>query len=282
MSGPRTQIPATETRSVAGFVTYRSFLHRGRVLQWRARQHRKGLLRHPDQTTVPFWHSAAYNWWTGLSFSLGSLLFMLGATLSLIPTGLSAPQVGMVFFAGSIPFTIAGFMQNFQAANAGDFSPERAVKQPRLRLFGWLPHNLGWLSTISQFFGTVAFNFNTFDAIHPASGWVEQDLTIWVPGLVGSVLFLISGYLAFMETSDGYWSWKPRDLDWWIVAINLLGCIFFMVAGIVSYVPSGTEPGWILKLANSQLWLGGLCFLIGAVLLMRESRQAETSRALPA
>lgn len=281
MSGPRyfRGLPKLITMGPGHFITYCSFLHHGKRVLWLARQSRKGLLLHPDQTQVPLWQRPAYNWWTGAFFAIGSLLFMLGAGLSLIPNPLTAFQIAVVFFLGSIPFTTAGFLQNLQAANATDFSPSAPGPAGPLRLFGWRPHSLGWLSTITQFIGTIAFNFNTFDAIDPSSGWYRQDLTIWLPGLVGSVLFLASGYFAFMETSHGYWSWKPRDLDWQIVFINLLGCIFFMTAGILSYVPSGSELGWIADVANIHLWLGALCFLIGSLLMMRESRLTGTTVA---
>ncbi|MBK0329777.1 hypothetical protein I5535_21280 [Rhodobacteraceae bacterium F11138] len=264
------------TQGAGPFVTLRTYLHHGTLVRWRARQHRKGLLRHPDQPTVPVWQQPAYNWWTGLSFSIGSLLFMLGAALSLLHTPLTPVQIGIVFFLGSIPFTIAGFLQNFQAANSTNFSRNAPRSADRLHLLGRRPHDPGWLSTITQFAGTVAFNFNTFDAIHPDAKWYIQDLTIWLPGMIGSVLFLLSGYLAFVETSHAFWSWKPRDLDWQIVFINFLGCVFFMTAGVLAYVPKSNDLTWIVNLANIHLWLGALCFLIGALLMMRESRQVET------
>ncbi len=97
---------------------------------------------------------------------------------------------------------------------------------------------------------------------------------VWTPGMVGSALFLVSGYLAFIETCGGYWRWRPRDLDWRIVAWNLLGCVFFMTASTLAFVPQGAEIRWIPALANLHLLLGALGFLIGAVLSMRESRQA--------
>lgn len=278
MNGSRAESDLFEEmiQGAGPFVTLRTYLHHGELLLWRARQHRKGLSRHPDQSGVPVWQRPAYNWWTGLCFSVGSLLFMLGAALSLIPNPLSPVQIAIIFFLGSVPFTTAGFLQNFQAANATEFSPDAPGKPARLHLFGWRPGNLGWLSTITQFIGTVAFNFNTFDAIHPAAGWYLQDLTIWLPGIIGSALFLVSGYLAFIETSHAFWSWKPRDLDWQIVFINLLGCIFFMTAGILAFVPKGTDPDWIINLANIHLWLGALCFFLGAVLMMHESQQVKT------
>ena len=265
-----------------GFVTFRSFLLRGRRVIWRARQHRKGLLRDPDETVVPIWQRPGYNRSMARCFAAGSLLFMLGATLSLVPSPLSAAQIAIVFFLGSIPFTIGGFLQNLQAANATDFSLSQPVRRGRVRILGWRPHSLGWLSTITQFGGTIAFNFNTFDAIDPSRGWVTQDLTIWVPGMIGSVLFLVSAYLAFMEASHGVWAWMPESLSWRIVAVNLLGCIFFMTAGTASYVPAGQAPAWVGDLVNLHLWLGAACFFVAALLTIRESRKVVVLGAAPA
>lgn len=283
MSGPlATREPASMTQAgPAPFVTLRRFRLHGHRAIWRARQSRKGLLLHPDQTEVPFWHRPAYNWWTGLLFAVGSLHFIVAAVLSMVPTSPALWQIALVFFLGSIFFTTAGFLQNLQAANAPDFAqaPPAPVRAGTFRLIGWRPSNLGWLSTITQFAGTVMFNFNTFDAIAPPADWYIADLTIWLPGIIGSVLFLASGYLAFMETSHAYWSWRPKDLDWKIAFANLLGCLFFMTAGILAYIPRGPEPGWIAVVANLHLCLGAFGFLIGALLMMRESRQIETLTA---
>jgi hypothetical protein len=265
------------------FVTLRRYEHLGRQIVWRARQHRKGLERAAralETAAVPFWQTRIYNWHIGLFFAVGASLFMLGSMLTFVPgdvVALPGWLINGVFFLGSIPFTIAGYLQHFQAANAGEFSvdPAAATAPRTIRLIGWRPLNEGWLSTFTQFVGTVAFNFNTFDALVAPSGWFVQDLVIWLPGLVGSILFLVSGYLAFIESCHWYWCWRPKDLDWWIVFINLLGCVFFTTAGILAYVPQGPEPSWIVPAANAHLWLGALGFLIGAALLMRESASAE-------
>lgn len=259
------------------FVTIRSVLRNGHRIVLRARQYRKGLQRHPDQREVPFWHRPAYNWWNGLLFAVGSLHFVIASLLSLVPGPLTAWQIAVIFFIGSIFFTTAGFMQNFQAANATELTDAASSFVParRLRLIGWSPSSLGWLSTVTQFAGTVMFNFNTFDAIDPPAQWYVQDLTIWLPGMIGSALFLVSGYFAYMEAGHAYWSWKPASLDWQIVFANLLGCVFFMTASVLAYVPRGDEPSWIAFVANLHLCLGATGFLIGAVLMMRESKQGE-------
>ena len=62
-------------------------------------------------------------------------------------------------------------------------------------------------------------------------------------------------------------------------AVNLVGCIAFGISAIAAFwVPSG---GSVLDLAAANFFtaLGGLCFLIGAVLLLPLSaRQASSAR----
>ncbi|WP_428030428.1 hypothetical protein [Ancylobacter sp.] len=283
MRAPVLQLPGLRMH-IAGpgpFITRRSYALEGRRIVWRARQHRKGLERAAralENAPVPFWQTHAYNWWTGGLFALGSLLFMLGSLLSLLPAsaGLAATPINLIFFMGSIPFTGAGYLQHFQAANAGAFTlnPADAAAPRHISLIGWHPHSAGWLSTFTQFIGTVAFNFNTFDPLTAGGGWYAQDVAVWLPGMIGSVLFLVSGYLAFAETGHGYWSWRPRQLDWRIAFVNLLGCGAFMAASTLAYVPRDGEAWWIPDLANILLCLGGLGFFIGAVLMMRESASA--------
>jgi len=262
------------------FVTLHRYRVGGRRFVWRARQHRKGLdpnARGLEAASAPVWQTPVYNWLTGALFAVGALLFMAGSAGTLARAGLGWPSGGLinlVFFLGSIPFTIAGYLQLFQAANAPLFVPGQPPRVRPITLLGWRPADPGWLSTFSQFVGTVAFNVNTFDAMPPPADWYAQDLAIWLPGLIGSVLFLLSGYLAFIEAGHAHWSWHPRDLAWRIVFVNLLGCVAFMVAGVLAYVPRAPAPHWLPALANTSLLAGAFCFLVGALLLMRESRSA--------
>lgn len=263
------------------FITFRSYTLGGRRIIWRSRQHRKGLERDAralEGTPVPFWQTRSYNWSTGAFFAVGAFLFMLGSALSLLPDAPALSQgINLTFFAGSIPFTIAGYLQLFQAANATRFeiAPSATPRPHRIALVGWHPGSAGWLSTFTQFLGTLAFNVNTLDAMIAPSAWEAQDLAVWLPDMVGSLLFLASGYLAFIETTGGYWGWKPRVLAWQIVFVNLVGCIAFMTAAMLAYVPPGPEAWWIPVAANIHLFIGAFGFFAGALLMMRESRLAE-------
>lgn len=120
------------------FITLRRYTLGDRHFVWIARRWRKGLAGSVHaQERGPFWRRPAYNWWTGAQFAVGSLLFMAGAALSLLPAAVapSSALINAVFAAGSVPFTIGAYLQHFQAANAPGFAPgpdpQRAVGASR-------------------------------------------------------------------------------------------------------------------------------------------------------
>ena len=140
----------------------------------------------------------------------------------------------------------------------------------RLR-FGWRPHDVGWLSCVLQFAGTILFNFNTFDALLPGLDWLQQDLAIWVPDIAGSALFLASGYLAFIETCHAHFAWRPHDISWWITFANLLGCVAFMISAVFAFVPPQPSASDAATLATLFTYFGAVGFLIGSLLMLPEN-----------
>ena len=212
----------------------------------------------------------------------GSLLFAVASVLSLFPLlakawSLDATQINAIYFMGSIPFTTAAYLQLFQAANSGQFQPDSSASPSHVKLLGWKPHDIGWLSCALQFVGTILFNFNTFDAMLPSLTWFQQDLLIWAPNIFGSILFLASGCLAFVETCHAWWAWKPRSISWWVVFINLLGCIGFMASACLAIVLPGTPNIEVIHLSILFTLLGAICFFVGSLLMLPEmafSKQA--------
>ncbi len=267
------------------FVTRRVFRAAdGSERLWSSRHHRKGLAirtaaeaeRIAARLVRCLWMPWQLNWWIGTVFALGSLLFAGASVLSLAPAlarawSLEPMEVNAIFFAGSIPFTIAAYLQLFQAANAGEFTPDGTRPLCRHEFFGWRPHDIGWLSCALQFVGTILFNFNTFDAMIPSLTWFRQDLVIWVPNVVGSVLFLASGYLAFIETCHAHWAFEPQSLSWWVVFTNLVGCLGFMIsAGFAVFLP-GPPDAKAITLSLVCTLLGAIGFLIGSLLMLPEA-----------
>lgn len=226
------------------------------------------------------WMPRKLNWWIGCIFAVGSLLFALASVLCLAPDlaadwSISSSEINAIFFAGSIPFTTAAYLQLFQAANAGEFSPDQSSARRQRAIMGWRPHNIGWLSSALQFVGTILFNINTFNAMIPSLNWFQQDLMIWAPNIIGSILFLASGYLAFIETCHAHWAWKPNSISWWVVFTNLLGCVGFMFSAVFAIVLPGTPNLEVVHLSIFFTLFGAIGFLIGSLLMLPEMGVAE-------
>jgi peptidoglycan/LPS O-acetylase OafA/YrhL len=60
-----------------------------------------------------------------------------------------------------------------------------------------------------------------------------------------------------------------------MAAVNLAGCVLFGISAIASYVVPSTGSVLALAPANWGTALRALCFLIGALLLERQRRDAE-------
>lgn len=277
---------SVQSRGPWPFVTHRTFLLPDRsVVTWHSRRHRKSLYGAEGEGSGPLvsrllqslWMPWRLNWWIGVVFACGASLFMLGSLAVLRPAfaqvlGLDGTAVNAVFFAGSIPFTVAAYLQLYQAANARSFDPLDAVAtSERRELIGWKPHDIGWLSCALQFVGTLFFNLNTFDAMSPGLDWIREDIEVWVPNLLGSLCFLLSGYLAFAEACHAYVAWKPGGIAWWITLVNLLGCVAFMVSAIYAFVPPTSASPGALFVSVLFTFLGAYCFLVGSLLMLPET-----------
>jgi hypothetical protein len=93
-------------------------------------------------------------------------------------------------------------------------------------------------------------------------------LVLWLPNLIGSVLFLLSGYMAFAGTCHAYWRCLPQNMSWWAVFWNLAGCIGFMISAILAVLVSNADPVTQLQLSTWFTLLGAIRFLLGSMLLM--------------
>jgi hypothetical protein len=193
-----------------------------------------------------------------------------GLASALLPAQIST--INLIFFTGSIFFTLAAGLQLLEATNADRIAAITHRKPPEVafRWFAWQPFNIGWLSAFTQFIGTVLFNFNTFDAFLPGLDWVRQDLLIWAPDLIGSACFLVASGLAVLECCHRYWCWQAADVSWWVVVINLFGSIAFGISAFYALVLPGTGDMLGAWAVNVWTCVGACCFLVGAYLLLPE------------
>jgi hypothetical protein len=193
-------------------------------------------------------------------FAVGSACFFIGpfpGFVQLVGDGAD----GIVFFAGSIFFTLAAGLE---------------LREGTLRVGRWAS-DPSWWSAAIQFVGTVLFNVDTFDAMLDGLSAQQEDRLVWAPDSFGSACFLVSGALAYRVATGPRLLPTHRERSWTAAAVNLAGCVFFGISAIASYVVPST--GSILDLAASN-WctvLGALCFFIGALLVLPR-RHAKDAR----
>jgi hypothetical protein len=203
-------------------------------------------VRHDRQT---WWAPRRATWWVGVLFAIGSACFLVGPFPGFVEL-VGSEVDSLVFFVGSIFFTAAATLQLLGTGIAG--------------------RGLDWWSSAVQVAGTIFFNISTFDALQRALDTTQYNRLVWAPDAFGSICFLVSGYLAYFAVCGRPFSRPRRTREWWIAAINLLGCVAFGVSAVASYVIPATGSAVDLARANATTSFGALCFLIGAVLLLPE------------
>jgi YrhK-like protein len=140
----------------------------------------------------------------------------------------------------------------------------------RRRALSWEPHSIGWWAAVVQLAGTVLFNRSTFDAMSTHLSATQANRLVWVPDALGSICFLVASGLAWAEVSRAWWSWRPRSLSWTITALNLVGSIAFAASAVGSYVVPEADQPRNATVMNLGTFVGALCFLVGALLLLPE------------
>lgn len=203
--------------------------------------------------------------WMAVLFAVGSSCFLLAALASLWS---SAPReaIGVTFFAGSICFTSAAYLQHWLAVRTAPPWRKGSGWSPR-HPSRWPSRHVDVVATLIQLAGTLLFNVNTFEAMKDELTPLQQNLRVWTPDVLGSICFLVSAQLAFSNVCRGWFALGPRTRDWWIGIWNLLGSIAFGVSAAASLIQPSTSEPVSATIANATTAAGAFGFLLGALLL---------------
>ncbi|HTR90060.1 MAG TPA: hypothetical protein VMG62_08135 [Solirubrobacteraceae bacterium] len=200
-----------------------------------------------------------------LCFALGSSCFLVA------PFPGFAELVGdradaVVFFVGSILFTAGGGLQSAIAA-ADRHAPGAG--------------RAAWRAAVIQSAGTLFFNVTTYRALSVAFSSPEYNRLVWRPDALGSICFLISGFIAYGASARHGWLPARTGRGWWEPGVNLLGCVFFGISAVAGYVVPSTGSMVDLGAANWNTSLGAACFLACALGTLRSgsSTKAPLRRA---
>jgi hypothetical protein len=211
-------------------------------------------------------------------FMLGASCFALGAIPAYVHA-VGAAADAITFFVGSIFFTSASYLQLVQAQSPGmtDVDEQRQHTRVRALAWAWRPGDKNWLAAATQFPGTLFFNISTFaETAHNLTA-AEADRHVWRPDIFGSILFLVASAYAISALGVGFR--RLRFLPWYIAWINMLGSVAFMASALASFVLPKTDAMIDIPLANAATFLGAVCFLVAAALLLPAWRTSVRSKS---
>jgi hypothetical protein len=237
-----------------------------RSRRWR-RKHESRLSRVRPGAEHVLWAPHRVSWWIAVLFALGSLCFLVAPLPAFLDQVGPQTDAG-TFFVGSLLFTSAAALQWLETVNTDYESNE--VAGGSLRTFAWRPRGIDWWSSGIQLVGTLFFNVTTFRGLTVAIGSPSYNHLVWQPDALGSVCFLVSGYLAYIEVAGRPLGRPPRTVEGAVVSVNLAGCVAFGVSAIAGFVLPATGVPVNVALTNAATSIGALCFLVGALLLLPE------------
>lgn len=178
------------------------------------------------------------------AFLIGGSLFALGAALA--QAGVNPTACATIYLVGGVFFSTGGYGSVVQVRG-----------EPRLQRS----------SAVVLFAGTLVFAINLIDSFIQELTPAAFDRLVWSPDMVGCALFLISGHLAMAGIAGRFWAvWHRRDLGWWIIAVNQLGSVLFMVSAVATFVRPSSGDMLATGIANWGTLLGALCFAIAGLM----------------
>jgi hypothetical protein len=213
-------------------------------------------------------------------FMVGASCFALGAVPAYVHA-VGAAADAVTFFVGSIFFTKASYLQLVQVQSPGMTEVDEQRQHTRVRAlpWAWRPGDKNWLAAVTQFPGTLFFNISTLAATAHNLTVAEADRHVWRPDIFGSILFLVASVFALSALGVGLWHLRSRSLPWSIAWINMLGSVAFMASALASFVLPKTGAMIDIPLANAGTFLGAVCFLLAAALLLPAWRISVRSKS---
>jgi hypothetical protein len=165
-----------------------------------------------------------------------------------------AGATNLLCFIGSWFFTSAALIQLL----ASRPSMSRSWATPSIRA--------EWLSAATQFVGTLRFNVSTGAAL-----WAHRIPArrhfVWWPDAAGSVAFLVSGVLGVTAVTLTVGLVQLKSREWLAAWTNMIGSVAFGTSAVGAFITrTGVTEDALL--ASMGTFVGALCFLIAALLML--------------
>lgn len=199
------------------------------------------------------------------AFVIGGSLFAAGAFLA--QRGEALVTVNTTYLVGGFFFSLGAYASVLLVVNAAQDPPGGSHSRGEaMQWWGNRPRQRDWRGAVVLFVGTLLFAVSLVAAF--ASGLTPRQSNgwIWLPDMLGCVCFLVSGHLAMLEVGGGRVAVRAHDLTWWVVAVNQLGSVLFVLAGLAAFVRPATSTEVDAGLVNWGTFAGAVCFAVGGVI----------------
>jgi hypothetical protein len=142
-----------------------------------------------------------------------------------------------------------------------------------------VPRRTWWISGLFAV-GSLCFALGALPAYLDLVSARVDGLTFFI----GSILFTAAAYLSFLEAANSpatieveavrrrrfrLAGWRPRSIDWWATAIQLVGTLYFNVMTLLAL-----NENWSVSQDNRLVWrpdvAGSICFLVASYLAWAE------------
>jgi hypothetical protein len=142
-----------------------------------------------------------------------------------------------------------------------------------------VPHRTWWIASLFSV-GSICFAVGALPAYIGAVSSRVDGLTFFV----GSIFFTSASYLCFVEAASApgaigpstahhlpfrLAAWRPRSIDWWATAIQLVGTVYFNVMTLLAMYEH-----WSASEEDRLVWrpdvIGSICFLVASYLAWAE------------
>jgi len=151
-----------------------------------------------------------------VAFVIGGSLFALGPVLAEFGVG-RVRTADVVYLVGGLFFSLGGYASVLQASNSPTDIDERgSLSTTAWSWWRWRPHDIGWLSVMVLFVGTLFFGVSLVAAFAENLTARQSNSWIWLPDMLGCVCFLVSGHLALLEVCHGRIGVRSDDMGWWV------------------------------------------------------------------
>ncbi|KAF1984666.1 hypothetical protein K402DRAFT_301918, partial [Aulographum hederae CBS 113979] len=140
---------------------------------------------------------------------------------------------------------------------------------PKITWDHW--RRIGFLANFAQFWGATIFFISGVTALPGIQNNLSQPLkngVYWLPQILGSLGFIISGFLFMLETQKNWYTPAPRLLGWHVGFWDFVGAIGFEMCGALG--PAYGSSGATYQSTCATLW-GSCAFLIASMIQWYEA-----------